>query len=340
MGFGSLPGCEWPGGVPLIVYWAASHETANGLRYAETRIRCADDPAVLGPNCGDEPAGVPARPLDAAHRADDQGREARSRCGRRCRAGCFRRTSACSRARSPSATALWLDPRAVRRLARADADGAGAHVRRGVVGHPPRPYVARPRPRRPRRPDARERPRAAADLDLASLSRGRRARAARRGPAVAGDRAAARRELPDLLAQLLQQHADPVVRRAHDAVGLGQRLTRRQRAAGRRATRRSRPARPRRRKLLEAALLDQLRLAAGQLENPLVGIGGLVDGLRRADADAPAAIPPLTTSPSATPPSAIWVNASASSRSSSASRSIASGSRAMQAWTSSRLWKR
>lgn len=41
------PFCDWPGGIPLGVYWAASQHDTRTLGMAESRLRCDDDPLLL-----------------------------------------------------------------------------------------------------------------------------------------------------------------------------------------------------------------------------------------------------------------------------------------------------
>jgi hypothetical protein len=42
--FSGEPGCTWPGGTPLAIYWAASQNDAAALRQASARLRCDDEP--------------------------------------------------------------------------------------------------------------------------------------------------------------------------------------------------------------------------------------------------------------------------------------------------------
>lgn len=41
------PGCNWPGGAPLDVYFAAANHDLRSLALAESRLRCDDDPVLL-----------------------------------------------------------------------------------------------------------------------------------------------------------------------------------------------------------------------------------------------------------------------------------------------------
>lgn len=41
------PGCDWPGGTPLSIYYAASTRDEHLLRLMEPRLRCEDDPALF-----------------------------------------------------------------------------------------------------------------------------------------------------------------------------------------------------------------------------------------------------------------------------------------------------
>lgn len=45
--FSGEPGCDWPGGTGLLVYWAASLHDTRMLSRAEPRLRCDDDPQLL-----------------------------------------------------------------------------------------------------------------------------------------------------------------------------------------------------------------------------------------------------------------------------------------------------
>ncbi|MFL5963037.1 MAG: hypothetical protein ACJ757_09130 [Gaiellaceae bacterium] len=45
--FGGQPGCGWPGGAALAVYWAASIRDTKWLSIFEPRLRCDDDPRLL-----------------------------------------------------------------------------------------------------------------------------------------------------------------------------------------------------------------------------------------------------------------------------------------------------
>jgi hypothetical protein len=45
--FGGQPGCGWPGGAALAVYWAASIRDTKSLSIFEPRLRCDDDPTLL-----------------------------------------------------------------------------------------------------------------------------------------------------------------------------------------------------------------------------------------------------------------------------------------------------
>lgn len=45
--FGGSPGCDWPGGTALTIYWAASRHDRKIVALAEPRLRCDDDPVLL-----------------------------------------------------------------------------------------------------------------------------------------------------------------------------------------------------------------------------------------------------------------------------------------------------
>jgi hypothetical protein len=45
--FSGEPGCGWPGGTALAVYWAASRGDTRALALLEPRLRCDDDPVLL-----------------------------------------------------------------------------------------------------------------------------------------------------------------------------------------------------------------------------------------------------------------------------------------------------
>jgi hypothetical protein len=45
--FGGQPGCGWPGGTALAIYWAATNRDTKLLAALEPRLRCDDDPALL-----------------------------------------------------------------------------------------------------------------------------------------------------------------------------------------------------------------------------------------------------------------------------------------------------
>jgi hypothetical protein len=45
--FGGSPGCDWPGGTALTIYWAASRHDPRILNLAEPRLRCDDDATLL-----------------------------------------------------------------------------------------------------------------------------------------------------------------------------------------------------------------------------------------------------------------------------------------------------
>jgi hypothetical protein len=45
--FGGQPGCGWPGGTALAIYWAAANRDTRTLAIFEPRLRCDDDPALL-----------------------------------------------------------------------------------------------------------------------------------------------------------------------------------------------------------------------------------------------------------------------------------------------------
>jgi hypothetical protein len=45
--FGGSPGCGWPGGTPLAIYFAAAQRNTQGLDLMEPRLRCDDDPVLL-----------------------------------------------------------------------------------------------------------------------------------------------------------------------------------------------------------------------------------------------------------------------------------------------------
>jgi hypothetical protein len=45
--FGGEPGCDWPGGTALAVYWAASRGDGRTLHLLAGRLRCDDDPVLL-----------------------------------------------------------------------------------------------------------------------------------------------------------------------------------------------------------------------------------------------------------------------------------------------------
>ena len=46
-GFSGSPGCGWPGGTPIAVYYAASVRDVHMLDLLEPRLRCEDDPAFF-----------------------------------------------------------------------------------------------------------------------------------------------------------------------------------------------------------------------------------------------------------------------------------------------------
>jgi hypothetical protein len=48
LAFDGVPNCYWPGGTPLAIYHAAAFGNAVGLDRAEPRLRCEDDPVLLG----------------------------------------------------------------------------------------------------------------------------------------------------------------------------------------------------------------------------------------------------------------------------------------------------
>jgi hypothetical protein len=45
--FAGEPGCDWPGGTGLAVYWAAVDKDEHALGQFEPRLRCDDDPTLL-----------------------------------------------------------------------------------------------------------------------------------------------------------------------------------------------------------------------------------------------------------------------------------------------------
>jgi hypothetical protein len=45
--FGGAPECNWPGGAPLGIYFAAATRDARALRLIEPRLRCEDNPAFF-----------------------------------------------------------------------------------------------------------------------------------------------------------------------------------------------------------------------------------------------------------------------------------------------------
>jgi hypothetical protein len=45
--FDGEPFCDWPGGTPLAVYWAAASHDTKTLALAEAKLRCDDDPVLL-----------------------------------------------------------------------------------------------------------------------------------------------------------------------------------------------------------------------------------------------------------------------------------------------------
>lgn len=45
--FDGAPGCGWPGGTALAIYWAAASRDAKALSALEPRLRCDDDPTLL-----------------------------------------------------------------------------------------------------------------------------------------------------------------------------------------------------------------------------------------------------------------------------------------------------
>lgn len=45
--FSGQPGCGWPGGTPLAIYWAATRRDLRSLTLMEPRLRCDDDPRLL-----------------------------------------------------------------------------------------------------------------------------------------------------------------------------------------------------------------------------------------------------------------------------------------------------
>jgi hypothetical protein len=45
--FAGAPGCGWPGGTPLAIYFAAARRNTHGLDLMEPRLRCEDDPVLL-----------------------------------------------------------------------------------------------------------------------------------------------------------------------------------------------------------------------------------------------------------------------------------------------------
>jgi hypothetical protein len=45
--FSGEPGCNWPGGTALVVYWAASRGDRHALDNAEPRLRCDEDPRLV-----------------------------------------------------------------------------------------------------------------------------------------------------------------------------------------------------------------------------------------------------------------------------------------------------
>lgn len=45
--FSGYPGCDWPGGTALEVYWAAATRQSHTLAVAEPRLRCDQDPLLL-----------------------------------------------------------------------------------------------------------------------------------------------------------------------------------------------------------------------------------------------------------------------------------------------------
>lgn len=45
--FSGEPGCEWPGGTALAIFWAASRDDLKTVALLEPRLRCDDDPVLL-----------------------------------------------------------------------------------------------------------------------------------------------------------------------------------------------------------------------------------------------------------------------------------------------------
>ena len=45
--FSGSPGCGWPGGTPLSIYWAAATRDMHLLDLMEPRLRCEDDPVLF-----------------------------------------------------------------------------------------------------------------------------------------------------------------------------------------------------------------------------------------------------------------------------------------------------
>jgi len=45
--FGGQPGCDWPVGPTLELYWAATQRNKNELARVESTLRCEEDPALL-----------------------------------------------------------------------------------------------------------------------------------------------------------------------------------------------------------------------------------------------------------------------------------------------------
>jgi hypothetical protein len=45
--FAGAPGCGWPGGTPLAIYFAAARRDSHVLDLIEPRLRCEDDPVLL-----------------------------------------------------------------------------------------------------------------------------------------------------------------------------------------------------------------------------------------------------------------------------------------------------
>lgn len=45
--FSGSPGCGWPGGTPISIYWAAATRDTHLFDLMEPRLRCEDDPVLL-----------------------------------------------------------------------------------------------------------------------------------------------------------------------------------------------------------------------------------------------------------------------------------------------------